>query len=358
LFFAACNALGSLIILLPYFIGLLHNPINQMPIPHPSRDNYILVGHSGANFWLIPMGALILVIPYILVKGASNPRLRPLLFGWYITTLLGLGGTTPLGKWMLGRAFYILTFERFTFWATLMAVPFVGLLADSLIQRYSRKAIVGLWTAAVLTCGISVGWINFSPINEGLFDVKPMVDFLNRDDHSKFRYITLGFGNKFAMLSARVHASSLDGDYNSARLLPEMTAYGAAQLYSSKYYGTSGMEALRAVLKHADQYGLRYIFVSDRYYEPLLAFSGWRQTETYDHGLAALWTKDDAPPARTVDFGGWKPPMWQCILWGILPVGTSLLSVLVLLALPDTRRAETTLQFPAAPAEVALREAK
>jgi hypothetical protein len=50
--------------------------------------------------------------------------------------------------------------------------------------------------------------------------------------------------------------------------------------------------------------------------------------------------------------------MWQCILWGILPVGTSLLSVLVLLALPDTRRAETTLQFPAAPAEVALREAK
>ena len=79
-----------------------------------------------------------------------------LLFGWYITTLLGLGGTTPLGKWMLGRAFYILTFERFTFWATLMAVPFVGLLADSLIQRYSRKAIVALWTLAVASCGVSV----------------------------------------------------------------------------------------------------------------------------------------------------------------------------------------------------------
>ena len=192
-----------------------------------------------------------------------------------------------------------------------------------------------------------------------MFDVQPMVNFLNRDDHSKFRYITLGFGNKFAMLSARVNASSLDGDYNSARLLPEMTAYGAAQLYSSKYYGTSGMEALRAVLKHADQYGLRYIFVKDRYYEPLLAFSGWRQTETYDDGLVTLWTKDDAPPARKVDFGGWTPPMWQCILWGILPVGTSLLSVLVLLVLPDVRRAETTLKFPtAASTEVALREAK
>jgi hypothetical protein len=75
--------------------------------------------------------------------------------------------------------------------------------------------------------------------------------------------------------------------------------------------------------------------------------------------LVTLWTKDDAPPARKLDFGGWTPPMWQCILWGILPVGTSLLSVLVLLVLPDARRAETTLKFPsAASTEVALREAK
>ncbi len=170
---------------------------------------------------------------------------------------MGLDGATPVGKWLLGRAFYILTFERFTFWATLMAVPFVGLLAEWLIERYSRKAIVGLAAAAVATCGMAVGWINFSPINEGDWKIQPMVNFLNRDDHSKFRYITLGFGNKFAALSARVRASSLDGDYNSARLLPEMTAYGAAQRYSSKYYGTPGMEALRAVLKHADQYGLR-----------------------------------------------------------------------------------------------------
>jgi hypothetical protein len=114
---------------------------------------------------------------------------------------------------------------------------------------------------------------------------------------------------------------------------------------------------LRAVLKHADEYGLRYIFVKDRFYEPLLAFSGWRQTEVYDDGLVTLWTKDDAPPARKVDFGGWKPPMWQCILWGILPVGTSLLSLLVLL-LPEARRVEATLKFPSASAEVALREAQ
>ena len=90
----------------------------------------------------------------------------------------------------------------------------------------------------------------------------------------------------------------MDGDYNSARLLPEMTAYGAGQLYNSKYFGLSGMEALRAVLKHANQYGLKYIFVRDRYYEPLLAFAGWRQAETYDNGNVTLWTKEDVPPAQ------------------------------------------------------------
>ena len=96
-------------------------------------------------------------------------------------------------------------------------------------------------------------------------------------------------------------ADSVDGDYNSARLLPEMTAYGAGQLYNSKYFGLSGMEALRAVLKHANQYGLKYIFVRDRYYEPLLAFAGWREAETYDNGNVTLWTKEDVPPARPLE---------------------------------------------------------
>jgi hypothetical protein len=137
-----------------------------------------------------------------------------------------------------------------------------------------------------------------------------------------------------------------------------MTAYGSAQLHNSKYFGTPGMESLRAVLKHANQYGLRYIFVRDRYYEPLLAFAGWRQAETYDDGLVTLWTKDDVPPAHKLDFGGWAPPRWQGILWGILPISTSILSFAIVMFLPDRRRVQPALQFPVAPVEVALREAK
>jgi hypothetical protein len=356
--FGATILAAAVVVLLPYFISLRQNPINQLPIPHGSRDNYILSPHSGMNFWVIPMGALILAIPYILIKGSAERRLRPLLFGWYLTTLLGLGGTTPVGRLLLGRAYEVLTFERFTFWATLMALPFVGLLAARLIDRWGRRSIVLLGAAAVYSCAMAVAWVVFNPINSGDFRVQPIIDFLNREEHAKYRYITLGFGNQFAKVSTYAKAGSLDGDYNSARLLPELTAYGAGQLYNSKYYGTAGMEALRAILKHADQYGLRYIFVRDRYYEPLLAFAGWRQTEIYDNGATSLWTKDDVPPAKHIDFGNAVPPAWQGVMWGLVPIGASLFAIFVVL-LPERRRYSEALQFPAHDAdEIPLREAR
>lgn len=347
LLFGGIIVLAAVAILLPYFIALYQNPITQMPIPHGSRDNYLLNLRSGINFWVIPMGALILAIPYILYKGSAERRLRPLLAGWYLTTLFGLGGTTPVGKLLLGRAYEVLTFERFTFWATLMALPFVGILASYLIDRWNRKAVVALGVAAVYSCAMAVAWTVINPINSGNFKVDQVISFLNKEEHRKYRFITLGFGNQFARVSTYAEAGSVDGDYNSARLLPEMTTYGAGQLYNSKYYGTAGMESLRAVLKHADQYGLRYIFVRDRFYEPLLAFAGWRSAESYDNGAITLWTKDDVPPAKHLDFGTLMPPVWQGILWGLLPIGASILAIFAVILLPERRSVGETLEFPA-----------
>jgi len=358
--FAFLSIAGIAVVLWPYWVALIKNPINQMPIPHGSRDNYILHPFSGINFWIIPMGALILAIPFILRRGSAERRLRPLLIGWYVTTLIGLGGTTPVGKLLLGRAYEVLTYERFTFWATLMAMPFVGLLAVELIQRFRMKAIVGLSIAAVGTMAASVAWIEINPITVTPFSVKPVIAFLNRDDHAKFRYITLGFGSKFAEVSTYAKADSVDGDYNSARLLPEMTAYGSAQLYNAKYYGLAGMESLRAVLKHADKYGLKYVFVRDRYYEPLLAFAGWRQEEVYDNGNVTLWAKEDVPPAKRLEFVGFMSTRTEGLMWGTLPLASSLLALLLVLLVPERRRTGTMLEFPApAAAEAAvLREAQ
>ncbi|MFB3916834.1 MAG: hypothetical protein ACE14M_08895 [Terriglobales bacterium] len=357
--FVAISTVGVGAVLLPYFVALIHNPIKQMPIPHASRANFLLEPIWGVNFFIIPYGALLLALPYIFWRGCTENRLRPLFFGFWLTFLLGLGGTTPIPRLLLGRAFEVLTFERFAFWATLMALPIASILAVKIIDRFHTKGVVAVSLLAVLSCGAALGWaVAWRPFAPQRFDVQPVISFLNRDNHDRFRYLTLGFGGLMSKVGAFANASSVDGEYNSARLLPEMTRYGSAQLTNSKYYGTSGMESLRAMLKHANKYGLKYIFVHDRYYEPLLAFAGWRPTEVYDSGQITLWTKEDVPPARPMEFGD-VPPPWQGLMWGILPIGSSILAIIVVLLLPERKRLAEPLEFPAAPGEtVYVREAK
>ena len=332
--FAVLVAIGVGIVLLPYWVTLIQHPIHQIPIPHDSRRNFLLNSITAINYFVIPYGALILALPFIIIRGASVSRLRPLLFGFWLTLIFGLGGTTPLPKWLLGRAFEILTFERFTFWATLMAMPIVGLLAVELLDRFRGKAAAVLSFAAVATVGAALWWLNANPYRPtATVNVNPVIAFLNRDGHDSYRYLTLGFGSELAHVSTYTDASSVDGDYNSARLLPEMTHYGSAQLTNAKFYGSAGMASLRAMLEHANRYGLKYIFVHDSYYEPLLTFVGWRKTETFDNGEITAWSKDDVPPAHRIESDA-VPPAWMGLLWGTLPIGVSILAMFLILLIP------------------------
>jgi hypothetical protein len=174
-----------------------------------------------------------------------------------------------------------------------------------------------------------------------------VVAFLNRDGHDQYRYLTLGFGNSLSKVSTYASAGSVDGEYNSARLLPEMTRYGAAQLTSAKFFGVAGMDSLRAMLQHANHYGLKFIFVHDPFYEPLLVFGGWRQVESYDSGAITVWSKDDAPPARTIPSDAMPAP-WEGLIWGILPIGSSFLAILLAWLLVEPRRIqkEEPIAFP------------
>jgi 6-pyruvoyl-tetrahydropterin synthase-like protein len=357
--FGVLSIVGIVIVLLPWFIAFYHNPVKQMPIPHASRNNYLMSIEWGLNYWIIPWGAMMLALPFIFIRGLRERRMVPLFLGFWVAMIFGLGGTTPVPKLLLGRFFDILTYERFTFFATILALPLVGLLALELVDRYGRKAVVALSVLAALTMSMAVAWPIYHPTHDANFSVNEIASFLNRDGHDKFRYITLGFGaEKMDELSIMTNASSVDGDYNSARLLPEMTRYGSGQLTNSKYYGTNGMESLRAILKHADQYGLKYIFVRDPFYEPLLAFAGWRKTEVYDHGNVSLWVKEGIPPAHPTDFGV-RPTAIEGLLWGTLPIGSSILAMFLVLVFPEPKRAVETIEFPiVATEDTLLREAR
>ncbi len=346
LVFAVIVGVGVGIVLLPYWMALIQHPIHQIPIPHDSRSNFLLNSITAINYFVIPYGALILALPFVILRGSSVPRLRPLLIGFWLSLIFGLGGTTPLPRWLLGRAYEILTFERFTFWATLLAMPIVGLLAVDLLNRFRAKAAVGLSLAAVATIGAALAWLSANPYRPTItMDVNPVISFLNRDGHDSYRYLTLGFGSELAQVSTYTDASSVDGDYNSARLLPEMTQYGSAQLTNAKFYGSAGMASLRAMLEHANRYGLKYIFVHDPYYEPLLTFVGWRKTETFNNGEITAWSKDDVPPAHRIESDA-IPPVWMGLLWGTLPIGVSVLAMFLELMLPARQRVRSLIATP------------
>jgi len=334
------------IVLLPYWLSIIQHPIRQMPIPHASRSDLLLNLTFLTNYFFVPYGMLVIALPFIFIYGSSNRRLRPLLWGFWLTFIFGLGGTTPLPKWILQRAFEILTFERFTLSACIMALPIVGLIAEKMLDRSPRWAALGLACAAVLTLVLPMAWISISPFsaNAGL-NVDGVDSFLNRDGHDRYRYLTLGFGNSLPKVSTYTSANSVDGEYNSARLLPEFTHYGTAQLTSAKYFGTAGMEALRMMLRHASHYGLKYIFIHDPFYEPLVSFAGWQKVETYDSGSITVWSREDIPPARPIPSDA-MPTAIEGIMWGIFPIGSSFLAILLAFLLPDRERVRNTLVVP------------
>ena len=322
--------IGIAIVILPYWIGLIQYPITQTPIPHPSRANYILSPQRGLNYFVVPYGALILALPFIVIRGVTVLRLRPLLVGFWVAFLVGLGGTTPVARILLGRAFEVLTFERFSYWATLLALPILGAITSDLVSRFRMRAIIPLTILAASTCALAVSWSTFRPADAANFNVDSVALWLNRDGHDNYRYITLGFGNKLSRLAVSTDANSVDGESNSSRMLPELTKYGGAALTSSKYFAKPGLDSLRAMLDHADRYGLKWVIVRDPYYDPLLNFAGWRQVDALDDKTITIWSKDGVPPATPMN-SAQMPSRWQGIMWGTLPFGSSILAILVLL---------------------------
>ena len=88
------------------------------------KTTYLEELSSGLAFFLIPWGMMLFFLPYLF---REILRKRNIFLGLSITLafLLGTGGTTPLPRMMLGEtAFNILTLDRFTYWASLLALPF------------------------------------------------------------------------------------------------------------------------------------------------------------------------------------------------------------------------------------------
>ncbi|AXT20355.1 hypothetical protein D7030_04335 [Flavobacteriaceae bacterium AU392] len=352
------GALSLVIIIgciLPYWINSKNNPITQVPIPHGSRDNFLEVTSSGLVFFLIPWGILLIVLPYIFYRYYSK---RYLFFGLSLTLLiiLGSGGTTPIPQAILGEtAFNILTLDRFTFWASIMCLPIFGefvyrfvetdlklLIQNKFGAIYHRMIgaiLVGLFLfMTIFTMSLSY----FRPSQPQKIKMLPIVNFLNQDQHDQWRYLTLGFGDQMAWLSAQTNAITVDGNYHSARRLPELTTRPIERLENSKFKGVEGIGSLQQFLTTPEKYHLKYIFSNDKFYDPILYFCGWQRLRQLENGIM-VWERLNIPPMSSV-LPKDDVAKWQKILWGIIPFLTVIIAFILNIQLMWIRALKTRIK--------------
>ncbi|MGG5486374.1 hypothetical protein [Gaetbulibacter sp. PBL-D1] len=335
--FGGCSLVLIVGCIFPYWLNSKANPITQVPIPHGSRDNFLEITSSGLVFFLIPWGILLILLPYIFYRYYSK---RYLFFGLSITilTVLGTGGTTPIPRKMLGEtAFNILTLDRFTLWASIMSIPMLGEFAYRLVEgdlkariqsrfgaiyhRIIGGILAGLFVFMVVFT-MSLGY--FRPSQPQKIKMLPIVNFLNQDDHDKWRFLTLGFGDQMAWLSAQTNAMTVDGNYHSARRLPELTTRPIERLENSKFKGVAGIGSLQQFLTTPEKYNLKYIFSNDKFYDPILYFCGWQRLRQLENGIM-VWERLNIPPVSSI-LPKDDVAKWLKIHWGIMPFLTVLIA--------------------------------
>ena len=326
--------------ILPYWINSKKNPITQVPIPHGSRDNFLEVTSSGLVFFMIPWGVLLFILPYLFYRFFSK---RYLFFGlsFSMLTLLGTGGTTPIPLKLLGEtAFNILTLDRFTLWATIMALPLFGEFAYRMVEgdlklhiqkRFGavyHRILGGLLIGGILFMVIftmSLGY--FRPSQPQKIKMQPIINFLNQDQHDHWRYLPLGFGDQMAWLSAQTKAMTVDGNYHSARRLPELTTRAIERLENSKFRGVEGIGSLQQFLTVPEKYNLKYIFSNDKFYDPILYFCGWQRLQQLENGIM-VWEKLNVPPLPTI-IPKEDVSIVLKLIWGIIPLLTVVIAFII-----------------------------
>ena len=366
--FSVPAILAGLIVIWPFWQWGT-DQVMQTPIDHLSRHNFITDPFALVIFFLPLHGPLIVVMPLLFRRWSRH--LLGLLLSFTILFLLGLGGTTPLPRLFFGPNWEWLTYDRFAFWASLIVTPFFGILLIRFnygwknriiatpIPDSIRNKIIPALAFSVFAATALGSWLQpiIFPTQPKPINMRPIVDFLNEDGNSQWRYLTFGFGNQYTYLNLLTTATTIDGSYHTARTLPELRESGIAEI-DTAYWASKGIPAISPILKKSGEHGVRWGFVNRKDFIPQLKKDGWVYRKTLSNGIQ-VWEnlnpiilEPSIPP---------KADAFTSISWGTLPM-LSLICMISLasmelrwLILP-TRRQQPTIPMPAtainAPVEV------
>jgi len=336
LLFLGLGSFLSMIIVYPVLFGTYGKTVH---IPHPSTFNYFLDLDLFTGFFLNMYGFILLLILLTVIMVVRHRRNLPLFTLSLFFLVLGLGGTTPLPQIVFGENWLGLTYGRFNLFAGLAFMPLVGLVCTYLRRKkYGKTFLVAFLVLSILFAG----WIG----NRSMFrprpkevPVEPLVRFLDRDQHWRWRYLTLGFGSyDFGRLSILSNATTLDGYYYRGRNIPALANSGVGYLGAAKFF-ENGLFTLKAILENATEYNLKFVFCNDRFYEPLLNETGFIHLDE-KYGQVTIWGKTGVPMldieeiTRNIN----RTPTLSEYLWGILPLFYVISSLLLFIVIDKKER--------------------
>jgi hypothetical protein len=195
------------LVLLPFWIALIHYPVTQTPIPHSSRANYILSPQWGLNYFIVPYGALVLALPFIFCAAPWLFGFVPccLASGWHFC---GPRRHNPGGPSSAGPRL-----RRADHGAIQLLGNFARPSVCGTFGRFARRSI-SYWAVVGLTTRqpavVHWRWAG-QPIGPRMPRISRSIrsaSWLNRDGHDQYRYVTLGFGNKIARLAMMTDAAA------------------------------------------------------------------------------------------------------------------------------------------------------
>ena len=299
----------------------------QTPIDHISRHNFLQDPVAALLFFVPMYGPLAVVIPAALTL-ARKRKLIGLGFSFLVLFLLGLGGTTPLPRLFFGEGWEWLTYDRFAFWASLVLLPFFGMIVILFRRQRSKGTRTKIFLTLATTCLVVSLMSAILPFQPGAVDMRPVVNFLKQADHSNWRYVTFGFGDQLALLSTLTTATTIDGSYHTARTLPELRSSGIAQIDTALWF-PNGLSALDPILQKSGTRGVKWGFVNVQKYMPVLERNGWIKIKTFTGGVQ-VWENPKATLPKSS-----QPPVdpLASFSWGTLP----LLSLVTSLSLGSLR---------------------
>lgn len=350
--FAALTIITSLLGIFPFWQWGMDQTI-QTPIDHLSRHNFFTNPMAPLIFFFPMYGPLVALIPFLFRRW----QLR--YWGWLasflVLFLLGLGGTTPLPRLFFGTGWEWLTYDRFAFWACLTLTPFFGMFFIGMKKKLRlrlklgvaslRMTLIPALTFAVFAVTSLGSWFTpfFLRLQPDPIDMQPIVDFLQAEDRSQYRYLTFGFGDQFAHLNLLTDATTIDGSYHTARTIPELRTSGIGQI-DTAYWALKGIPASEPILRKSGEYGVRWGLVNLKTVEPvklrwgsvhrspfipMLEELGWVKIKTLDNQVVVYENPLASPPVLS------SPPETPAIAsfaWGVFPM-LSLITTLSLGAL-------------------------